>query len=260
MIAREARRFLRSSPLLMVSAAAVLALGIGASALTLALLLAFSSLTYPGMRTSVYATIAEEAEGGGSVPIAWRRFEELRTSSGYSPALAAYSRPIHVTLGTNRESRPLTVAAVSRGFFPRMTGGLTVGRDFSSVEEVQAGRHAAILSYSLAVDLFKSPQNAVGRFVVIEKLPYEVAGVAPRGFRGIFGEAADAWVPANCVIPLILMPPSSGFADPDAWKDMGVFYGIAAADRASRSELNAELSRWLPLRTATGARCTSPKD
>ena len=115
MILREARRFLRSSPLLSISAVVVLALGIGASAVALALLLAFSSLAYPGMRAMGYATIAEETEGGGSVPIAWHRFEELRDASRQSTTLAAYSRLINTTLEMNGRSRPVRVAAISSG-------------------------------------------------------------------------------------------------------------------------------------------------
>jgi predicted permease len=247
MILREARRFLRSSPVLGLSAIVVLALGIGASALALALLLAFSSLAYPGMRASGYATIAEETDGGGSVPIAWHRFEQLRRSSSQSTTLAAYSRLINTTLEINGGSRPLRAAAVSTGFFSVLTAGLTAGRDFSRVEEGQADRHVTILSPALAAVLFQSPQNALGRFVVIDGLPYEVVGVAPPGFRGVFGDSAEAWVPANCVIPLILKPPSGVFTQPDVWKGSAAFYGVAASDRVSSADLVTELGHSSPL-------------
>lgn len=247
MIFREARRFLRSSRLLSVSAILIVALGIGASALALSLLMALSSLSYPGMQAIGYATVAEETEGGGSVPITWQRFEELRTSSAGNTTLAAYSRPIHTTLEVNGASSPLRVAAVSSNFFPSFTTGLIAGRDFSRVEEGRAGRHVIILSSSLAASLFKSSENAAGQFILVDGLAYEVAGVAGPDFRGVFGDQVQAWVPANCVIPLVLKTPPGGFADSEIWKSAAVFFGVAASTRASSADLVSDLTHSLPL-------------
>ncbi|HEX4022856.1 MAG TPA: ABC transporter permease [Acidobacteriaceae bacterium] len=253
MILREARRFLRSSPLLSLSGIMVLALGIGASALALALLLAFSTMGYPGMRTLGYATIAEEVEGGGSMRIAWRRFEELRASPMQGAALAAYSKPASVTMEVHGESRPLKLAAISSGFFSIFTPRLAAGRDFSSVEEGQAGSHVVILSHSLAVKLFQSPENALNRFVRIEGLPFEVVGVAPSGFHGMFGDSVEAWVPANCEIPLIFQASLPKGVPPDIWKAVASFYGVAASRQASSKGLAAELAHSLPLHATTEA-------
>jgi predicted permease len=245
-ILREARRYLLSSPLLSLSAVAVLALGISACALALALLLAFSSLTYPGMRQMGYATIAEETEGGGFVPVTWKRFGEL-SSPGQNVRFAAYSSPINTTAKIDGRNRALKVAVVSSGFFSVFTPRLSAGRDFSWVEEDQPGTHVAILSYSLAAGLFKSPENALGKFVKIDELPYEVVGVAPAEFHGMFGDSVEAWMPANCVIPLILKTPAGGLTEPNAWKGMAAFYGVSVSDRNSPAELVANLNRSLPL-------------
>jgi MacB-like periplasmic core domain len=250
MFLREARRFLKSSPLLSLTGVAVLALGMGASALTLALLLAFSSLTYPGMRALGYATIAEETEGGGSEHITWKRFSDIRTSSSENARIAGYSSLISTTLQINHSSRPLQVAAISKGFFSTFTPPLSAGRDFSWAEEEQAGTHVIIVGHSVATDLFKSPEKALGRFVVVNGLPYQIVAVAPRGFRGMFGDRAEAWVPANCVIPLALpIPPEfAKLLKPDAWGTVATFYGVAGSDRVSSTKLVAELSRSLRLR------------
>lgn len=241
MVLREVRRFLKSSRLLSVSGVLILALGIGTSGLTLALLLAFSSLTYPGMQTIAYATIAEETEGGGSAQIAWDRFEELRGSSKSGSELAAYSKSIQTTLGREGDLKSLSVAAVSSGFFSRFTSHLTAGRDFNLAEEDTAGSHAIILSTELAARLFHTSQNAVEQVVQINDSPYEVVGIAPQGFRGIFGDVVDAWVPANCVIPLILDASANRGASPNIWKVIHSFYAVAASDRMSSNMLAKEL-------------------
>ncbi len=250
MIFREARRFLRSSPILSLSAIIILALGIGASALALALLLAFSSLTYPGMRALGYATIAEETEGGGSVPIAWQQFVELRGSSPQNTKLAAYSRLGNATLEVNSKSRPLRVAAVSSGFFS-VAAGLSAGRDFNRAEESQAGGHVIIVSSLLAATLFTSPETALNRVLVINRVHYDIVGVARPGFQGLFGDSVDAWLPAECLVPVVvpLQDRVAGSANPNAWKTVSDFYGIAASDQISSAGLVSELSRSLPLRT-----------
>jgi predicted permease len=250
MVLKETRRFLQSSPLLSVSAVAILALGIGVSALALALLLAFSSLRYPGMRALDYATLAEPTSGGRSMPIPWHSIQELRTSPSWNTRLAAYSRPINTTLQVDAGSRPLKVAVVSRGFFSVFTPQLTAGRDFSRVEESEAGKHVTILGLPLAVSLFRSPEAALHRFVKIQGRPFRVVGVAPAGFAGVFGTFVDAWVPPNCVIPLVLNPPFN-LASPGAWKGISAFYGIAASGRGGSAQLAAELSRWLSLHPVT---------
>lgn len=256
MVLRETRRFLRRNPVLGLSAIAILSVGIGASALALTLLLAFSSVSAPGIRFMNHATIAEETAGGGSMAITWSKFEELRTLSRRNIDLAAYSRPIDVTLGSDGASTPLRVAAISSGFFSVFTDQLTIGRDFTSTEEGTAGRHVAIVSFSLAVDLFRSPADALNRSIDLGGLPFQVIAVAPRSFEGLFGASVKAWVPANCVIPLDLKPQKSngsaseasapGFASPDIWKLLPTFYGVTASNLASSRELPLELSRTIP--------------
>jgi predicted permease len=252
MVLREARRLLQRSPILSLSAIAVLALGIGASGLALALLLAFSSLTYPGMRALGYATIAEQTAGGGSMPISWQHFEKLRAAPEQNVSQAAYSRQISTTIEIDGKSRPLKLAAISRGFFSVFTPRLSAGRDFTPEEENQAGTHVVILSLPLAVSLFQSPDAAVNRFVTMDGLSFRVVGVAPESFQGLFGHSVAAWVPASCVLPLVMKLPAWLIkAKPDAWKELAIFYGLAASNQVSSAELVRQLRSSLPLRGAT---------
>jgi putative ABC transport system permease protein len=253
MISNEIYRFFRHSPLLSLSGAAILALGIGVSTLVLSLLFIFSSLSYPGMRKLAYATIAEETEDGGSIEISWNRFESLRSSPGQSTAIAAYSGSIKATMGVNGESKALRVAAISSGFFPIFTRGLLAGRDFNSAEEGDVGRHVVILGASTATELFGSPATALGGGIAINGSRYEIVGVAPKGFRGLFGEPVAAWVPANCVIPLMLNVQPGQIKQPSSWKEIASFYGIAASWRLDSTQLVAGLAHSLPLRSATEA-------
>ena len=238
---------MKSSKLLCLSGTAVLSLGLGISALAFTLLLAFSSLSYSGLRNTTFATVAAETEGGGSTQIAWKRFEELSDTSAPGVTLAAYSNPIKATRGGPQDRRPITLSAVSSGFFAAFTSGLPAGREFTQSEASGLGSRETILSNDLAVRLFGTPRNAVGRPLLLNDTPYQIVGVASPAFHGAFGEATDAWVPASSVVPLLLDVPAHMRADPNVWKIVTCFYGIAASSRTSSSGLVALLNRTLNL-------------
>src|SRR5271168_3739656 len=100
---------------------------------------------------------------------------------------------------------------------------------------------------------------ALERFVVIDGLPYEVAGVARPGFQGVFGDTVEAWVPANDVIPLIVKVPVGRVADSRAWTRMAAFYGVASSEQFSSTELAGRLApAMLQLRNTAAALHVSP--
>jgi len=236
-----------SSPLLSLSGVIILALGMGSSALALALLLAFSSLGYPGMRTAGFATIAEESEGGGSMQVTWHNFEMLRANPQQGAALAVYSKPINATLQAHGTDKPLRLALISRGFFSEFTSHLTAGRDFYPDEEGETDRHVIILSAKLATELFESPSNALEQIVTIDGTPYEVVGAAPSGFHGVFGDTVSAWAPASCLLNLNFHQASTPPSDSSVWKQIAFFYGVAVSNRVSSEELAASLVKVLQL-------------
>ena len=239
---KEALRFLRRNALLNGVALILLAPGIGLSTLALTLLLSLSSSAPPGARWMSYATIAEEASGGGSVPVSWKRFERLRSSSHPGGVLlAAYTSSDDALLGDGDSVRTIRVAAVSSGFFLGFTAPLAAGRDFDSSEESSGGQHAAILSVPTARALFGSPEAAVNHYIRINALTFEIVGVAPRNFAGLFGDTVDAWVPANCVGPLFfsLSDPSDATAAMPAilWENAPSFYLLAGSRMPSSAQL-----------------------
>ena len=250
MVVREARRFIRTSPLLGLSGVLILALGISASALTFALIVALSSPVYPGMKLISYATIAEDNEDGASGRITWTRFEELRTASRSALALAAYSQSVDAQISMRGISSPLKLAAVSSGFFNHFTSTMLVGRDFTRSEEGQSGLHAVVLSFKLAITLFQSPANAQEQLISLNGTRYEVVGVTDRDFSGLFGEKVDAWIPASQMLQFLDTATSSE-ASTDTWKRASLFYSVAASDRLPTDTLADDLVRSMPLQAST---------
>ncbi len=111
----------------------------------------------------------------------------------------------------------------------------------------------AILNARFAVDNFGSWDKILGRSIVIAALPYQVVGVAPPGFDGMFGEHADIWVPATAVIPLLLNPPSKDFSDESAWKTIAAFYALAGSQHATSPALTRRLTGALQTANPGGA-------
>lgn len=242
MILIEVRRFFRGAPLLCVSGIVVLGIGMGCSALALSLLFASSSLVSPGMQHVGYASIAEETGGGGSIPVSWLVFERTRSSLEHVSALSAYGVPFETKLKVHGENRAFEVALVSNRFFSSFTTGLSAGRDFDGADESDSTRHRVIVSDHVAMDLFESQSDAIGRYISINEMQYEIIGVAPREFSGTLGSAVDAWVPAHEVIPLKLQQSSDS---PDIWKAPATFYILASSNKLSSERLATTLANVL---------------
>jgi putative ABC transport system permease protein len=254
---KEVRRFFRSSPLLSISGVLVLSLSLAVCLLALTMKAALSSMAYPGMRSQAYATVAEQTDGGGSMPISWDTVERVHAAvQQQGIGLAAYSKPIAATLQTSPAGQPIrgNLAAISGGFFGAYTGPLLAGRGFTpeEIEQPQSGRRAVILSDALAVRWFGSPGNALHRFVWLDTRPFTVVGVAPQKFQGLFGQTTDAWVPASSIIPLMI-DPHLEHLDPNVWKQVAAFYALAGDDHLRGVELLAAVQRALPSASAVAA-------
>jgi predicted permease len=251
MIIRETRRFFKSNPLLSLTGVLLLSVGVGSSAVSLSLLLTFSSPEFPGMRSQGYATIGEGESGSVAMPVPWKRFEELDREQHGAVRLAAYSPSGEsVRLASGKSVR---VAAISSGFFSGFAVPLAAGRDFAPGEAEVAGEHKAIISAALAQILFGSPSAALGRAVLLNGDAYQITGVAAPAFHGIFGDSADVWVTANSVVPLQLNLPNSDRSSSGLWKYLNTFYFLAASDLESSDQLAANAGRLFPLRAGDGS-------
>lgn len=248
MILRECQRFFRSSPLLSAVGIALLAVGVGSSAIAFSMLRVFSAPRFPGVRFQAYATIGEGSSLSMEMPVPWNRFDDLRNGNSGGIRLAAYSPAGDVELAQSDTRKNIKVAAISGEFFSTIAAPLAAGRDFTAGEAETPGRHLVILGAALATSLFGSAQGAPGQLVMLNGLPYEVTGVAPASFRGVFEDSAEAWVPANCVIPLRLNLPSGASAPTGIWRVLNSFYVLAASEHLSSAQLFGELDHMLPLR------------
>ena len=179
---RYALRSLRATPV--VSATAVVSLGLGIAALTTmgssidALLL--RPFPYDLESQLVYLGTAVEGRGAASSPTSVPDFLDLRERSR-TMEVAAYRN-----VGVNLSGDPtewLGARRVSANFFPMVGVEPVLGRSFLPEEETVGGPEVAILGHILWERRFGADPAALGSVIEIDDASATVVGVLPPGLR-----------------------------------------------------------------------------
>ncbi|MGA1995281.1 MAG: ABC transporter permease, partial [Bryobacteraceae bacterium] len=151
-------------------------------------------------------------EGGRAGAYAFYR--EYRDRSGVFSGLAATSHPQIVGLRPEDAAAVEvgSVAYVSGNYFATLGVGAAAGRIIIAADDLRpGGSPIAVLSYSYWQRRFAGDARVVGRKLAVSGVPLTIAGVAEKGFSGIFnGLPADAFAP-------IAMYPVTNPAAATAW-------------------------------------------
>lgn len=89
--------------------------------------------------------------------------------------------------GDSAGARNAPVTFVTPNFFTTIGVPITRGRNLRSPQETDGSftaDHSAVMAEIPAEQLFGSPEQALGKRVLVNKIPVEIVGIAPRGFRG----------------------------------------------------------------------------
>lgn len=196
---RFAIRTLRRRPMANAVAILSLALAIGAAttvyALVDAILLDPLPISAPDRMVRVY--YGDDAEPRGN----WTYADYVDAAAVADWERSAATAHWQVSLAANDGSGALLVESrlVSTSYFATLGVTPVLGRTFTPSEPAAAeARDGAeiVLGYDLWQRAFGADPQIVGRTVRLSGRPFEVVGVAPRGFRGIrLDEPADLWVP-----------------------------------------------------------------
>jgi putative ABC transport system permease protein len=120
-------------------------------------------------------------------------------------SLAIY-RNQRYELSGNGEPERIEAARTSAALFPLLGIEPILGRTFASDED-QPGHSVLVLSYGLWQRRYGADPNILGRTVLLDRQPYTVIGIMPRGFQfPIRGERwngapAELWVPLSFTSP-----------------------------------------------------------
>lgn len=242
---REAVRPLRRSPAFSTLAVAAIAVGVG---VTTAVFTLFSAvvlrpLPYPDAESLV--TPALTATGPRHpdrerFPFSYPKFTTFAAAQRQLAAVAAYTGE-QLNLTDGEEPERVATEAVTLDYFGVLGAQPLVGRLFAPATEGSAGgERNVVLSEGLWRRRFGGDPQVVGRVLEIERLPFTVVGVAPRGFVAM-SSAPELWLPI-AALPAVwgwdsaLTEAGSHFLDAVARVRPGVTAEALAADAAAAGQ------------------------
>ncbi len=190
---RYAVRQLRLSPGFTAVAVLSLAMGIGVNTAVFSLVDQLLLWSVPAREPSQLAGI----EGGRSHSYPFYR-EYRDRSQAFCHMIASSHR---VAAGVRPESAPAVevgqVSYVSGDYFETLGVGAAAGRLIVNSDDLKVGGSpVVVLSYGYWQRRFAGDLNVIGRKFAVNGYPLEIAGIAERGFAGLFnGDPADVFLP-----------------------------------------------------------------
>lgn len=236
---RYSARVLRRAPGFTIVAALTLALGIGANASIFSLvnglvLRAPTGIESPGRLVQIARSYeADPRWDNFSWPAMRLIGSEARTLSG----VAGYQAQPFV-LGRGTETERVIGQLVTGTYFDVLGVTPHAGRLLQPVDDMDPGGHpVVVLSHSLWTRRYGADASMVGRSIQIGSRPYEVVGIARKGFAGI--ESIGS--PPDIFVPTMMHPGYGGELPFDEWGSSWINVVGRLADGASFDEASASM-------------------
>jgi predicted permease len=190
---RYALRSMRRNPGFTVVAVATLALGIGVNTAIFSLVDQVLLWSVPARDPGRLVNV----EGGrsGTYPF----YREYRDRNQVFSGMFASSHPW--TVGVRPEGAPAVevghVSFVSGSYFQTLGVGAAAGRVLAEADDQKpGGSQVVILAYDYWQRRLGGSLNVIGRKFAVDGYPLEIAGIAEKGFGGVFnGHRAEAFIP-----------------------------------------------------------------
>jgi putative ABC transport system permease protein len=193
---RYAWRSLLKRPLLTITVASTLALGLGANAAIFNLIDRLVLRPYP-LEDPDRAVLFSETGPGEEYKketVAPANFYDWRAAATTTEFLSAYAYWDANLVERNLPER-LQGYQITAGFFEALDVKPALGRTFVRDDETFGRHHVVILSDALWRRRFDADPSIVGRAVTVDGGPSEVIGVMPPRFN--FPEGCDLWAPLS---------------------------------------------------------------
>ena len=199
---RYAARLLRRNPLFTLTAAASLAIGIGAGTtiFTIANALLFKTpagIVEPGRMVDVGRSQDGSGFDNGSYP----NYLDIRARNTVFTGIYAYKMGAEpMSLGGADGAERIFGDMVSTNYFDILGARPQIGRLFASSDGDQPGTTPiAVLSHQFWKRRFNRDPAIVGRTLQLNGAPFTVIGVTEEGFHGTTLLTSDVWVPISMV-------------------------------------------------------------
>ena len=191
-------RMLLKNPGFTAIAVLTLALGIGATSTIFSWINSTLLDPIPGVaHTGDLVTVMRGERTESPVPpFSYLDYVDLRERNHSLSGLMGYFDDAVALTGTGRPER-LWGTVASTNYFDVLGVRPILGRGFLPEEEKAPGTApVVVISYGLWQSRFGGSLSAIGKRIEINRHPYEIVGVAPRGFGGAkTGLPSDVWIP-----------------------------------------------------------------
>jgi len=210
---RYSLRSMRGNPGFTSVAVASLALGIGVNTAIFSLVDQMLLWSVPARDPGQFVNI----EGGRSDTFPFYR--EYRDRNQVFSGMLGTTHPMPA--GVRPEGAPAVevghVSYVTDSYFQTLGVGAAAGRVLVDSDDLKpGGSPVVILAYDYWQRRFAGNLHVIGRKFAVNGFPFEVAGIAEKGFGGIFnGQGADAFIP-------LTMFPLTTPAAASIWNTAGV--------------------------------------
>jgi putative ABC transport system permease protein len=196
--ARHAIRMLAKSPGFTLVAVLTLALGIAANSTIFSWISSTLLNPIPGVtHTSRMVTVMRgERSDHPTPPFSYLDYRDLRDRNHSFAGLLGYHDDFMSLTGAGKPER-IYGALTSWNYFGVLGVHPMLGHGFLPSEEQQGSDAAVVvISYGLWQTHFGGDRSIIGRSIEINRHPYRIIGVTPRGFQGCkAGLRTDVWIP-----------------------------------------------------------------
>jgi predicted permease len=201
-------RSMLRSPGLTAVALFSLALGIGANTAIFSFLNAVLLRSLPVRNSSELVVLGEGGQLGqtsryGSTDLYsypfYRQFQQKQQVFSEVATLFSFNPDVHGTIDRRDQMQPIAADLVSGTFFSTLGVEPAIGRLFTDADDNSEGDHpVVVISYNWWQTVFSGDPDILKHTVKIGDTTFDIVGVAPPGFFGIFvGHAPDLWAPMS---------------------------------------------------------------
>jgi len=199
---RFAFRQLRKTPGFTVSVVLTLALGIGATTAVFSLVEGILLHPLPFQDADRLVLLGDHLGGGPGMSV---RAREIATYTLATQAFSSLAGYITASFELSGGAQPdqINAARLNSEMFPTLGVQPVLGRVFTPQEE-DARQPVAVISYALWTGRYHRDAHVLGTTIVLDRIPYSVIGVMPRGFE--FPLSLGRLYQAQVWVPLSLSP------------------------------------------------------
>jgi predicted permease len=195
---RLALRSLRATPIVSVVAVLSLALGIGANTAIFSLVDSLLLRALPVADPQRLAVVNDADATAGQPSWTYAIWDNIRQRAQIFDGACAWSS-LRFNLAQGGELQPVDGLFVTGAYFSTLGVPALIGRTIDAADDERGGGKdgpVAVISYAFWQRQFGGAADAVGRTLIVERVPFTIVGVTPPEFFGSeVGRAFDVAVP-----------------------------------------------------------------